>query len=340
MSLSRNEGWNRIAAALLGPLSLTVHTGCAAVTSHPAEAASLGTARPSSALLQVIDVPGPVLVETVVAADWEVPRGGLLNLDHPTAEAAGIEDEDEPIQLYFHALRHPERGLYLVDTGVERAQWESPDEALIGGLVGAVMNLGALKVHVDTRTWLAKQTEPLSGVFLTHLHADHVMGMRDVPPGATVFAGPGETKATSFENLFASPILDAALSGKGPIATWAFAKDPDGRFDGVLDVFGDGTVWALHVPGHTPGSTAYLARTPRGPVLMVGDACHTAWGWENEVEPGDYTADPPRNAESLKRLRRLADEHAVDVRLGHQPTKHPLGTPFGRTGEGNFTSAR
>jgi len=87
----------------------------------------------------------------------------------------------------------------------------------------------------------------------------------------------------------------------------------------VLDVFGDGTVWALAVPGHTPGSTAYLARTPTGPVLLVGDACHTAWGWENGVEPGKFSADLPKSADSLARLKRLVARHPeIDVRLGHQ----------------------
>jgi glyoxylase-like metal-dependent hydrolase (beta-lactamase superfamily II) len=87
----------------------------------------------------------------------------------------------------------------------------------------------------------------------------------------------------------------------------------------VVDVFGDGTVWALWVPGHTLGSTAYLVRTPKGPVLLTGDACHTRWGWEHDVEPGTFSSDLPRSAESLARLRRLAAEHpAIDVRLGHQ----------------------
>ena len=90
-------------------------------------------------------------------------------------------------------------------------------------------------------------------------------------------------------------------------------------FDGVIDVFGDGSLWALYVPGHTPGSTAFLARTPNGPVLMTGDTCHTRWGWEHDVEPGSFTADHEANARNLARLRRLAAEHpTIDVRLGHQ----------------------
>jgi glyoxylase-like metal-dependent hydrolase (beta-lactamase superfamily II) len=87
----------------------------------------------------------------------------------------------------------------------------------------------------------------------------------------------------------------------------------------VLDVFGDGSLWALWTPGHTPGSTAYLARTTTGPVLFTGDTCHTAWGWHNQVEPGSFTADHARNAESLGRLEALVREHPqIDVRLGHQ----------------------
>jgi glyoxylase-like metal-dependent hydrolase (beta-lactamase superfamily II) len=84
-------------------------------------------------------------------------------------------------------------------------------------------------------------------------------------------------------------------------------------------VLGDGSLWALWTPGHTPGSTAYLARTPSGPVLLVGDACHTTWGWDHDVEPGSYSGDVPRSRTSLDHLQRLVAEHpSIDVRVGHQ----------------------
>jgi hypothetical protein len=63
-----------------------------------------------------------------------------------------------------------------------------------------------------------------------------------------------------------------------------------------------------------------LARTPEGPVLLVGDTCHTVWGWEHDVAPGSFTSDHPRNRESLEKLRALAREHPnMTIRLGHQP---------------------
>ncbi len=87
----------------------------------------------------------------------------------------------------------------------------------------------------------------------------------------------------------------------------------------MLDVFGDGSVWALWVPGHTPGSTAYLVRTAKGLVLFTGDACHTRWGWEHHVEPGTFTADGPLSALSFQRLQKFVEAHpGTEVRFGPQ----------------------
>jgi N-acyl homoserine lactone hydrolase len=310
-----------LAAALVLPAALAV----AAVhrcdlTAHPVGPAALGTSPPEVSLASLADVPGPVEVETVVGADWVVPLSGLLNLDHPRAKAAHLTERDEPIQVPFHAIHHPTRGTFLVDTGVERALRDDPERAAVRGLVARVMHLETMRFREDTRTWLEKQPSPPAGVFLTHLHLDHVSGLRDVPASTPVYVGAGETAGHGWENVFLKPVVDAALEGKPPLSEWRFSTDVSGSFEGVADVFGDGTVWALWVPGHTPGSTAFLARTPRGGVLLTGDACHTRWGWENEVEPGSFSADRPRSAVSLSRLKRFVERHpATEVRVGHQP---------------------
>jgi N-acyl homoserine lactone hydrolase len=129
-------------------------------TSHPTGAPTLGVARSSSDLLAVMDVPGPVEVETVASADWAVPRKGLVNLDHPRARAAGLQDGQEPIQVYFHALRHPTRGLFLVDTGVERALLDRPSEAAFRGLVASQMHFELMRILEPLGDWLAARGEP------------------------------------------------------------------------------------------------------------------------------------------------------------------------------------
>lgn len=292
-------------------------------TGHPTLSGVHGTPRSSADLEAVLSQPGPVRVETITAADWEVERGGLVNLDDPEARAQGLEAGPERIQIYFHALRHPERGLFIVDTGIERAQRDDPERALLRGIAADVMRVDRMKIHVDTAGWLQRQEQPLAGVLFTHLHVDHLSGLRDVPRGTPLFVGPGETSERKLENLFARATVDAALEGHAPLREWSFAPDPHGRFAGVLDVFGDASVWALHVPGHSSGSTAYLVRTPSGPVLLVGDACHTSWGWRHGVEPGDFSHDKPESRKSLDALRALVERHpGIDVRLGHQPLAH------------------
>jgi glyoxylase-like metal-dependent hydrolase (beta-lactamase superfamily II) len=300
--------------------------GCR-LTGHPVVPADLGVERSAADLAAVAASPGPVELETVIGADWSVPLSGLLDLDHERARAAGLRDGPEPIHIYFHALRHPEHGLFIVDTGVERALADPDRKAAIRGLVAAFMDVDSMRIRNDTASWLGRQPEPLAGVFMTHLHLDHVSGLPDVPDATPIYAGPGETGDRSWQHVFVGPNIDRALAGKGPVREWAFGRaggedtaESGASFEGVIDVFGDGSVWALHVPGHTPGSTAYLVRTPDGPVLLVGDASHSAWGWSHDVEPGTFSSDGPRSAESLARLRAFAAAHPeIEVRLGHQP---------------------
>jgi glyoxylase-like metal-dependent hydrolase (beta-lactamase superfamily II) len=287
-----------------------------AITGHPVRPASLGASRRSADLVAVIDRPGPITVETVAAADWAVDRSGLIDLKDPRARQ--LKDGLEPIQIYFHVLRHPTRGTFIVDTGVERALRDDPRRAAIRGFISRFMHLERMHIHVALGDWLAQH--PVDGVLMTHLHLDHVSGLPDVPHGTPVYVGPGEARTRDVTTAFVRPSIDRALAGQGPVEELRIDPDPDGRFAGVLDVFGDGSLWALYVPGHTKGSMAFLARTPTGPVLLTGDTCHTAWGWTHDVAPGSYTADHRANALSLARLRRLVAEHpAIEVRLGHQP---------------------
>lgn len=143
--------------------------------------------------------------------------------------------------------------------------------------------------------------------------------MPDVPTGTPVYAGPGEPTARALVNVVIAPNIDRLLGGHDPIREWPYRADPAGRFEGVLDIFGDGSVWALWLPGHPPGNTAYLVRTPTGPVLLTGDTSHTRWGWDNDVEPGTYSLDPQQRAFSFRKLKAFAAAHPhVAVLPGHQ----------------------
>ena len=301
-------------------VTMFVSSGCVA-SRHATQRATIGVARSTADLVAVLDQPGSVEVETVTSSLWAVPRENLINLKSPIAKQAGLKKGLEPIEVDFHVIRHPTRGRYLVDTGAERALRDDPKRAAVRGFVAAYLHFGTMNVVAPLGDWLAAHAQegPIRGVFLTHLHPDHISGMADLPRDTVVYTAPGEVQSRMAHNLFLQSVNDHALAGKPPVQEWPFAPDASGRFEGVVDVFGDGQVWALWVPGHTHGSTAFIVRTPRGPVLLTGDACHTRWGWEHGVEPGPLSDDIPASLVSLERLRTLAAEHPnMEVRPGHQ----------------------
>lgn len=280
----------------------------AKASTHPTTRVNLGRAVSLTAMEALLDEPGPIALESVTSANWTSPRSGLINLKHE--RAPDLEDGPEAVHIYFHAISHPAHGLYVVDTGVETALTK-PNHALRSNELGKAYGFDQLDVVQPLGDWLGKKT--LSGVFLTHLHLDHVLGLPDIPRSVVVYTGPGEADAEAEFNAYSQGTLDRLLAGRAPLAELDFGEEP------VIDVFGDGSFFALNTPGHTPGSVAYVARTTEGSVLFTGDVCHTAWGWNNDVEPGTFTHDHAANAESLATLRKLAAQHpAMHVRLGHQ----------------------
>ena len=289
-------------------------------TSHRTVPADLGKPVSSDSMESLLDQPGPIEFKTIVGADWRVSLAGLVNLDNPAAKAAGLNDRDEAIQVYTYFLRHPSRGLFIVDTGVSKKLAEAPSSAGVGWMVGKLMHLGGMRLRQGTLEALQSEGTPLKGVLMTHLHVDHISGMPDIADFIPVYVGPLEAKDTDWKNLIVQGTTDRLLAGRPPLEELQFVPDSSGKFEGVLDLFGDGSVFAISSPGHTAGSVAYVVRTTKGPVLLTGDTCHTKWGWENGVEPGSFTKDQGENRKNLLALKALALRHpTMIVRLGHQP---------------------
>ncbi|MFJ3019448.1 MBL fold metallo-hydrolase [Streptomyces tendae] len=288
-------------------------------TKHATAPASIGTPVGSSAMEGVIDQPGPVVVKSI-GTEWTAKLSGLLNLKHPKAVAAGLVDGPEPIQIYTHAVRHPTEGFFLVDTGVSAQFVEHPAEVGVGKMLRKYGGISDMHPEPSTAEVIKAEGAPLAGVFMTHLHLDHVSGFPDIPKDTPVYTGYHEAEAGLFLNMFAQGTNNHLLEGRPPLQELQFNGDPDGKFAGVNDVFGDGTFFAILTPGHTEGHTSYVARTAEGPVLLTGDVCHTRWGWDNDVEPGSFLADRDGSRESLLALKALSERHPnMSVRLGHQP---------------------
>lgn len=268
-----------------------------------------------------INEPGPLRFEKFTAADWAVERGGMINLKHERAKAAQLTNDPEDIHIYFYILDHPEHGSFMVDSGVARSVKERADNMPVKWPVTSAMPLDELDVLLDTKSYLNSRSTPLSGVFLTHLHLDHILGLQDIPKDVPLYVGPGETDDRRFTHLLVRPTTKANLKGFGPLHEWETQSADDAAL-ATIDLFGDQSALGIHIPGHTKGNMAFLLRTTDGPQLITGDGCHTEWGWENQVEPGTFNTDGKQAAQSLAALQKLANSiPQLRIHLGHQ--EHP-----------------
>jgi len=297
---------------LVMPVVLFASGGCATVAAvHPVVVSELGAPSRASALEASLSQRGVVTFERIVFARWTAGRGAFI--DRNDSRTAGVPKGMEEAVIYAYVIDHPRFGRYLIDSGV------SADLApRLNPLMRRALRDLNVRVEQTTAEWLQERASPRA-VFLTHLHFDHVGGLLDVPDDTPVYVGRGDAEERSWAYRVIGRPADTALEGKGPLHEWAFSPDPDGAFAGIIDIFGDGSVWALSLPGHSPGSTGYLINAVDGPKLVVGDAVSIRLGWEQAMRqplPASARADAEASAD---RLRRFAAAHPqVEVFLGHQ----------------------
>jgi N-acyl homoserine lactone hydrolase len=290
------------------------------LTSHTVSITEIGKPSTSAEMEKLLPTPGPISFETIVSIEWHSPLAGLVNLKSPSAVKAGLVDKQEPIEVYLHVLKHPTKGNFFIDTGASEKVLADPAGNGVSWLVRQFMDIDQMKLKRSTASVIASLPDAkVSGVFLTHMHLDHIAGMLDIPNDVPIYTGTTEGTAKSLIHAPIQSTTNSMFKGKTKLQEWKFTADPQGRFEGIVDVFEDGSVFVLSVPGHTPGSVALLVRTTQGPVLFTGDSSHTRWGWDNGVEPGSFTEDGPRNLRNLLRLKDLVNRYPnIEVRLGHQ----------------------
>ncbi|HKW49816.1 MAG TPA: MBL fold metallo-hydrolase, partial [Gemmatimonadaceae bacterium] len=106
----------------------------------------------------------------------------------------------------------------------------------------------------------------------------------------------------------ANPALFANwVSGGGKVEPLAADKD----------VFGDGTVVILNMPGHTPGHHSLLVRLKeKGSVLITGDLAHFHENYDSNGVP-TFNTDRAATLASLDRSKNIAKNLNATVIIQH-----------------------
>ena len=120
------------------------------------------------------------------------------------------------------------------------------------------------------------------------------------------------------------------LIGKGDweiVKVWApararFAPWLDGAskvepVEGDRDVFGDGKVVMLDLPGHTEGHHGLIVQLSSGPILLSGDQYHFAEQVKNRGVP-IFNVNRADTLASMDRLDRLAENLKAKLIIQHE----------------------
>ncbi|WP_198158501.1 N-acyl homoserine lactonase family protein [Sphingomonas hankookensis] len=201
---------------------------------------------------------------------------------------------------------------YLIRHGSDYMLWDTGlPEAVIGQ---PVSNTDAMSPILTTtiKRQLAQigvKPEQIGRVGISHYHFDHT-GQAAGFPGATLLIGKGDADA-----------LSAGKPGTSaePLKPWFGGGAKIEAIDADKDVFGDGSVTLLNLPGHTPGHHALLVVLKgKGPVLLSGDLAHFRENYDtNGVPP--FNTDRAATLASLDRFKKLAGNVKATVILQHEP---------------------
>lgn len=211
-----------------------------------------------------------------------------------------FEGEKRELIAGCYLIRHP-KGVLLWDTGL------TPE--LIGATNGPPGM--TLKTSIPDRL-RAAGIDPASvtHVGISHYHGDHSGGAAGFPK-AELLIGKGDWEAVKAmpDDERQKRQLAHWLSGGGKVTPLAADHD----------VFGDGSVVILTMPGHTPGHSSLLVRLPNsGPVLLSGDQYHFR---ENRAARGVPTFNKNRadTLASHDRFEEIAKVLKARVIIQHDP---------------------
>lgn len=167
-------------------------------------------------------------------------------------------------------------------------------------------------------------------VMLSHVHYDHHGDPEDFPNAQFVIghgamdvlrhglggiASHQHFEPDTLPDDRASELSDPQGSGWRPL----------GPFPAALDLFGDGSVYVLDMPGHLPGHVNLLCRMRKRWVCLCGDSFHDLRLLTGEKEIGTWIGpegnmlcihlDKEAAAESIGRLRELENVEGEQVEL-------------------------
>lgn len=196
--------------------------------------------------------------------------------------------------IHVFVVEH-DRGLVLFDAGQDIASLRDPDYYPSSAVMRLIyrrlarFEMGSNETVSAQLGALGYRAEDVRWVVLSHLHQDHIGGLRELT-GARFVVSRIEWQAMKAPNAEMAGFLPRHTDL--PEATWqqvAFEPTSESAlapFPSAHDLLGDGSLTLLPTPGHTAGSLSMLVRGRDVPLLLVGDLTYDVEGMRRGLMPG------------------------------------------------------
>ena len=233
-----------------------------------------------------------------------VLSGGWLRMRKSIYASSADRSEliDLPVSCYL--LKHPQ-GNVLFDTGCHPSVSEDA-EARWGNMAKVMKPVGDPAVNLLTElAAVGVQTADIDVVINSHFHSDHC-GCNEYFDKATVICHCDELATAEADGAEQQGFLQVDWKHNQPIQT----------IDSQYDVFGDGRIVLVPLPGHTPGLTGALVNLDQdGSFLLTSDAVAMREHLEQDVNPRN-TWDAELASKSMAEIRRIQAAGST-VLFGH-----------------------
>lgn len=260
---------------------------------------------------EVFQNPRQVSVQSFQTGTVIINRRGTLNPFHPLAK--DISDEELEVPILAHWIHHEDKGDFLLDTGLDASYAVDPRGRMEGTGVDEFKQIEGENIAQH----LEQNGINLKMVFLSHLHADHAAGVRELPKNIPYVIPKGEY------GEYHPEIHGDFLKGLKELYEIDFSKAPQiTPLGSSVDLLGDGSLWAVHTPGHTPWHISFIVNSIDGPILLAMDASFIQENLEIGVASSDYTWDVEKAQETLERIIEFLKMYPkVRGGVGHEALK-------------------
>lgn len=247
------------------------------------------------------NIPAPVAAKPgtakIVRLDCGTMSANDLDAFSDTFAFSGV---GKPVTASCYLIKHGDTYL-LWDTGLSAA--------LKGKTLDAKLPFDVtLKATIfEQLVTLGVKPEQITLIGISHYHFDHT-GQAAAFPGAKLLIGQGDLDALRA----GAPGVDAK-----PLAPWLSGGSKVEGVSGDKDIFGDGSVTMIDLPGHTPGHHGLLVRLAKGGnILLTGDQAHFRENYALNGVPR-FNTNRADTLASFDRFKALATNLKATVIIQH-----------------------